>query len=770
MILDDGGDVTLLVHKGVEYEKAGAVPDPTGAENDEQRVVLETLQRSLEQDADRWTRMAAQHQGRDGGDHDRRAPPLPDAETGDLLFPAINVNDSVTKSKFDNLYGCRHSLIDGINRATDVMIGGKVAVVCGYGDVGKGCAESLRGQGARVVVTEIDPICALQAAMEGYQVVTLEDVVETADIFITATGNKDIITAEHMARMKHQAIVGNIGHFDNEIDIAGLTDTKGIERINIKPQVDEWRFPDGHSIIVLSEGRLLNLGNATGHPSFVMSNSFTNQVIAQIELFTKHDEYQRQVYVLPKHLDEKVARLHLDALGVKLTELTPEQAAYIERPGRGPVQAGALPLLGPNASPEGDPRHQTCGTDARRANSPALVSSGRTRRCRSCARSASGSPLSDRSRACAWPPACTSRRRRPTSSARWSRAGPTRRSPPPTRSPRRTTWPPRWPRRPRSTAVRGEGADAYAANVSALVESGPQVTLDDGADLLALLHERHPERLAEMLGGTEETTTGLLRLRALEAEGRLGCPVLAVNEAATERLFNDHYGTGQSTLDGILRATNLLLAGRTIVVLGYGFTGKGVAMRARGAGAQVIVCEIDPMRALEARMEGFEVMPALRAAERGDVFVTVTGSRDVLGTRALRAHEGRRRARQRRATSTSRSTCARCATAATGGVHEVLPMVEQYDLGGRRLNLLASGRVVNLAAGAGPPGRGDGHVVRQPGAGRRAPRPPPGKLGPGVHPVPEAVDREVARLKLESLGVEIDVLTDAQREYLRSWT
>jgi adenosylhomocysteinase len=260
------------------------------------------------------------------------------AATGQLLFPAINVNDSVTKSKFDNLYGCRHSLIDGINRATDVMIGGKVAVVCGYGDVGKGCAESLRGQGARVLITEIDPICALQAAMEGYQVVTLDDVVGTADIFITATGNKDIITAKHMSQMKHQAIVGNIGHFDNEIDIAGLTATKNIERITIKPQVDEWRFSDGHSIIVLSEGRLLNLGNATGHPSFVMSNSFTNQTIAQIELFTKNDEYDKQVYVLPKHLDEKVARLHLDALGVHLTELTPDQAAYLEVPVEGPYK------------------------------------------------------------------------------------------------------------------------------------------------------------------------------------------------------------------------------------------------------------------------------------------------------------------------------------------------------------------------------------------------------------------------------------------------
>jgi adenosylhomocysteinase len=338
MILDDGGDVTLLVHKGVEYEKAGAVPDPAGAENEELRIILATLQRSLEQDADRFTRMARNILGVTEETTTGVHRLYQFAATGQLLFPAINVNDSVTKSKFDNLYGCRHSLIDGINRATDVMIGGKVAVICGYGDVGKGCAESLRGQGARVVVTEIDPICALQAAMEGYQVVTLEDVVETADIFITATGNKDVITADHMARMKHQAIVGNIGHFDNEIDIAGLTATKGVERITIKPQVDEWRFSDGHSIIVLSEGRLLNLGNATGHPSFVMSNSFTNQVIAQIELFTKNDEYAKQVYVLPKHLDEKVARLHLDALGVRLTELTPDQAAYIDVPVEGPYK------------------------------------------------------------------------------------------------------------------------------------------------------------------------------------------------------------------------------------------------------------------------------------------------------------------------------------------------------------------------------------------------------------------------------------------------
>jgi adenosylhomocysteinase len=339
MILDDGGDATLLVHKGAQFERAGAVPDPESADNEELRVILRLLQRSLEADPQKWTRVAEGVKGVTEETTTGVNRLYQMTETGDLLFPAINVNDSVTKSKFDNLYGCRHSLIDGINRATDVMIGGKVAVVCGYGDVGKGCAESLRGQGARVVITEIDPICALQAAMHGYEVRTLDDVIETADIFITATGNRDIITADHMARMKHQAIVGNIGHFDNEIDMAGLARVEGIERDTIKPQVDEWRFPDGHSVIVLSEGRLLNLGNATGHPSFVMSNSFTNQVIAQVELFTKNDEYEKRVYVLPKHLDERVAKLHLDALGVKLTKLTPEQAAYIGVPVDGPYKS-----------------------------------------------------------------------------------------------------------------------------------------------------------------------------------------------------------------------------------------------------------------------------------------------------------------------------------------------------------------------------------------------------------------------------------------------
>jgi adenosylhomocysteinase len=338
LILDDGGDATLLVHKGTEFEKAGAVPDPSTADSEELAVILGVLTRSLEEDPQRWTRIGEAIKGvteeTTTGVH--RLYEM--AKAGTLRFPAINVNDSVTKSKFDNKYGCRHSLIDGIKRGTDVLIGGKVALVCGYGDVGKGCAESLRGQGARVIITEVDPICALQAAMDGYQVATLEDVVSTADIFVTATGNRDVITADHMSRMKHQAIVGNIGHFDNEIDMAGLAKLPGVHRTVIKPQVDEWTFADGHGVIVLSEGRLLNLGNATGHPSFVMSNSFTNQVIAQVELFTKTDEYPVGVYVLPKHLDEKVARLHLDALGVRLSQLTKEQADYIGVPVDGPYK------------------------------------------------------------------------------------------------------------------------------------------------------------------------------------------------------------------------------------------------------------------------------------------------------------------------------------------------------------------------------------------------------------------------------------------------
>ncbi len=339
MILDDGGDVTLLIHKGVQFEAAGVVPSADPTDSEEYVVILDTLRRSLAEDAQRFTTIAA---GIKGVSEETTTGVMRLYEffrAGTLLFPAINVNDSVTKSKFDNLYGCRHSLVDGINRATDVMLAGKTAVVCGFGDVGKGSAESLRAQGARVIVTEIDPICALQASMQGYQVARLEDVIGTADVFITTTGNKDIIMAADMAKMKHQAIVGNIGHFDNEIDVVGLTKTPGIVRNNIKPQVDEWVFTDGHSIILLSEGRLLNLGNATGHPSFVMSASFTNQVLAQIELWTKTDDYPLGVYVLPKHLDEKVARLHLDSLGVQLTELRKDQAEYIGVDVNGPYKS-----------------------------------------------------------------------------------------------------------------------------------------------------------------------------------------------------------------------------------------------------------------------------------------------------------------------------------------------------------------------------------------------------------------------------------------------
>ncbi len=342
MILDDGGDVTMLVHKGVQFEKAGVVPPTETDDSEEYGVVLDTLRRSLDSDAQRFTKIAADIKGVTEETTTGVLRLYDFHKAGTLLFPAINVNDSVTKSKFDNLYGCRHSLVDGIFRATDVMLAGKTAVVCGYGDVGKGSAESLRNQGARVLIAEIDPICALQAAMEGYQVVRLADVLGTADVFITATGNKDIIMAADMAAMKDKAIVGNIGHFDNEIDVAGLTRTPGIVRRTIKPQVDEWVFNDGgdeRSIILLSEGRLLNLGNATGHPSFVMSASFTNQVIAQIELWTKNDEYETQVYVLPKHLDEKVARLHLPALNAQLTELTKSQADYIGVDVAGPYKS-----------------------------------------------------------------------------------------------------------------------------------------------------------------------------------------------------------------------------------------------------------------------------------------------------------------------------------------------------------------------------------------------------------------------------------------------
>jgi adenosylhomocysteinase len=337
MILDDGGDATMLVHKGVEYEAAGAVPDPTSASNPELAIVLGLLQRSLKNEPNKWGEMAKHIKGvtEETTTGVKRLYKM--AKEGELLFPAINVNDSVTKSKFDNLYGCRHSLIDAINRATDVMIAGKLAVVCGYGDVGKGCAQSLRGQGARVIVTEIDPINALQAAMEGYEVNTLESTLGDADIFVTATGNEAIVTAEHMEKMKHNAIVCNIGHFDNEIDMAGLSRSKAT-RDELKPGTDLWTFPDGHSVIVLAEGRLVNLGCATGHPSFVMSCSFSNQVIAQIELFNNLEQYPTGVYVLPKHLDEKVARAHLEALGVVLTKLSDEQAEYLDMDPSGPFK------------------------------------------------------------------------------------------------------------------------------------------------------------------------------------------------------------------------------------------------------------------------------------------------------------------------------------------------------------------------------------------------------------------------------------------------
>ncbi|GGS25632.1 adenosylhomocysteinase [Actinokineospora fastidiosa] len=338
MILDDGGDATLLVHKGVQYEKAGVVPSPEDNDSEEWKIILETLRASLAADSGKWTKVADNIRGVTEETTTGVLRLYQLAAAGELLFPAINVNDSVTKSKFDNRYGIRHSLIDGINRGTDVLIAGKVAVVCGYGDVGKGSAESLRGQGGRVVVTEIDPICALQAQMDGYEVRSLDEIIEQADIVITTTGNKDVVTADHMARMKHQAILGNVGHFDNELDMAGLARVPGIRRINIKPQVDEWVFPDGHSIIVLSEGRLMNLGNATGHPSFVMSNSFSNQVIAQVELFTKHEEYDNEVYRLPKKLDEKVARIHVEALGGTITKLSKDQAEYIGVDPEGPFK------------------------------------------------------------------------------------------------------------------------------------------------------------------------------------------------------------------------------------------------------------------------------------------------------------------------------------------------------------------------------------------------------------------------------------------------
>lgn len=338
LLLDDGGDATLLVHRGAYYEQNGQVPNPASADSEEMAVVLELLAQGQQQDPQRWSTIAAGIKGVSEETTTGVHRLYEMHQQGRLRFPAINVNDSVTKSKFDNKYGCRHSVIDGLNRATDVLIAGKTAVVCGYGDVGKGCAQALRGQGAKVIVTEIDPICALQAAMDGYPVQRLDEVVGSADIVVTATGNRDIVSASQMSRLKHNAIVCNIGHFDNEIDMAGLAAVAGIERTTIKPQVDAWRFPDGHAVIVLSQGRLFNLGNATGHPSFVMSCSFANQVLAQIELHTRNQQYSVGVHTLPKHLDEHVARLHLDALGVQLTQLSESQASYLGIPTEGPYK------------------------------------------------------------------------------------------------------------------------------------------------------------------------------------------------------------------------------------------------------------------------------------------------------------------------------------------------------------------------------------------------------------------------------------------------
>ena len=402
LILDDGGDATMLVHKGREYEAAGAAPDPSTGESEEFVHFLTLLNASLAEDAQRWTKIADGVIGVSEETTTGVGRLYQMAKQGTLLFPAINVNDSVTKSKFDNLYGCRHSLVDGIFRATDVMLAGKVGVVCGYGDVGKGSAASLRAQGCRVVVTEIDPICALQASMEGYDVKTLDDVVATADVFVTTTGNRDIITADHMARMKHHAIVGNIGHFDNEIDVAGLEKLPGIERVNIKPQVDKWVFPDGHAIILLSEGRLLNLGNATGHPSFVMSNSFTNQTLAQIELYTNNDAYE-QAGLRALQGARREGGAPAPRRGRREAHGHDARAVGVHRPAdRGPVQEPRVSLLG---------RSPTCPS-RRRGRS---ASHGRTGRCPSCARSASASNASARSRGCGSRPACMSRRRPRTS-------------------------------------------------------------------------------------------------------------------------------------------------------------------------------------------------------------------------------------------------------------------------------------------------------------------------------------------------------------------
>ena len=616
----------MLVHKGVEYEKAGGVPAASDDDPDEWKVVCDLLTRSLASRPGKWTRLAAAVRGvteeTTTGVH--RLYEM--QREGTLLFPAINVNDSVTKSKFDNKYGCRHSLVDGINRATDVLIGGKVVALCGYGDVGKGCAQSLSGQGARVVIAEIDPICALQAAMDGYQVATLEDVVGVADIFVTATGNRDIITVGHMAAMKHQAIVGNIGHFDNEIDMAGLARTPGIRRINIKPQVDEWVFPDGHSVLVLSEGRLLNLGNATGHPSFVMSNSFANQVIAQIELFGR----SRRIPTRGAHAAQAPGREGREAAPGRAWRQAHQAyqgaGGLHRRAGRRAVQVRSLPLLrqvrvmegiGDGAVAAGsaiaDPWLADPGVRRIEWADHAMPVLRRVRERFAAERPLAGLTIS----------ACLHVTAETAALVRVLLAGGARvflaaSNPLSTQDEVAAALAARYG----AAVFARAGVDraTYYRSIHQAIEAGPDLVLDDGCDLVNTLHSERADLVAGVRGGCESTTTGVIRLRSMAAAGELGFPMVAANDTPVKRMSDNRYGTGQSVLDGILRATNTLLAGRTVVVAGYGYCGKGLAERARGLGAQVIVTEVDPAAALDAVMQGFRVLPmACAASTRGRV-------------------------------------------------------------------------------------------------------------------------------------------------------
>ena len=773
MILDDGGDATMLVHKGAEYEGAGAVPSAAEDDAEEWKVVLDLLRQSLETSKDRWTLMAEGIRGvteeTTTGVH--RLYEM--ANSGTLAFPAINVNDSVTKSKFDNIYGCRHSLIDGIKRATDVLIGGKVAVVCGYGDVGKGCAQSLRGQGARVIVTEVDPICALQAAMDGFQVAKLDDVVSTADIFVTATGNRDVITADQMRKMKHQAIVGNIGHFDNEIDMAGLARISGIRRMIIKPQVDEWQFTDGHAIIVLSEGRLLNLGNATGHPSFVMSNSFTNQVIAQIELFTKADEYPVGVHTLPKYLDEKVARLHLDALGVRLTELTKEQAGVHRRPGGGPVQARPLPLLKTRHQPmnERPPGAPSDIADAGLAGA-GLARIGWAQRSMPVMTGIGTVFVREKPLAGHTVAACLHVTAETAVLVQTLRAGGAQvylaaSNPLSTQDDIAAAL----DACGAAVVFARAGADrvAYTEHIHRALDAGPDLVVDDGGDLMEALHGERPDLLGKVLGGCESTTAGVIRLRRMASEGTLAFPAVAADATGTRLMLDSTYGTGQSTIDGIIRATNIMLAGRTVVVAGYGWCGRGIAQRARGLGAQVIVTEVDPVRALDAMMQGYRVLPMADAALIGEVFITATGSREVITAAhlavmrdgAILANAGH---------FDVEIDVRALAGLAVSVERDVRPHTDEYVLtSGRRLLLLAEGRIVNLVAAEGnPPMVMDvsfaGQALVLAWLAREH-----DSLLPGVHRVPAAIDDEIARLALGATGAAIDELSPAQQEYLDSW-